>query len=236
MPDWLITYLGALQGDIVRTLAAELRAGGLGTAWLAFGLGALHALTPGHGKAALAAYLLGREARIGKGVRIALTAALLHILSGFAAFLALRFFVGQAHSLTGRGSPTFTVLGYGLIIVAGAVMLFQSVRPASAGHDGAHVLTGGIGLLPCPLTISVLGFAWVQGTAGMVTVVLAALALGIATTIGIVAVATILARQTLGQALAQRLPQLERGARVLQGAAGVAIIAIAVLTLLRLRL
>jgi ABC-type nickel/cobalt efflux system permease component RcnA len=87
MPDWLITYLGPLQGNIVRTLAAEIRARGLGTAWLAFGLGALHALTPGHGKAALAAYFLGREARIGKGVRIAVVAALLHVLSGFAAFL-----------------------------------------------------------------------------------------------------------------------------------------------------
>lgn len=234
MPDWLITYLGWLQGDIVRTLAAEMRAGGLGTAWLAFGLGALHALTPGHGK--LAAYFLGRKARIGKGVRIALVAALLHVLSGFAAFVVLRLFVSQAHSITGRGSPTFTVLGYGLIIVAGAVMLFQSVRPASAGHDAAHVLTGGIGLLPCPLTISVLGFAWVQGTAIMVMVVLAGLALGIATTIGIVAVVTILARNTLGHALAQRLPQLERGARVLQGAAGVAIIVIGTLTLSQLGL
>ena len=86
-------------------------------------------------------------------------AALLHVLSGFAAFLVLRFFIAQAHSITGRGSPTFTVLGYCLIIVAGAVMLFQSVRSASFGHDGAHLLTGGIGLLPCPLTVSVLGFA-----------------------------------------------------------------------------
>jgi nickel/cobalt transporter (NicO) family protein len=231
MPDWLIAYLGSLQGAIVRTLAAEMRAGGLGTAWLAFGLGALHALTPGHGKAALAAYFLGRAARVGKGVRIALTAALLHVLSGFAVFLVLRFIVGQAHSITGRGSPTFTLLGYGLIIIAGAVMLFQSLRPASAGHDGAHALTGGIGLLPCPLTISVLGFAWVQGTALMVGVVLVSLALGIATTIGIVAVVTILARHTLGQALAHRLPQLERGARIMQGIAGVVIIAIGLLTL-----
>jgi hypothetical protein len=37
----------------------------------------------------LAAYFLGREARIGKGVRIALVAALLHVLSGFTAFLVL---------------------------------------------------------------------------------------------------------------------------------------------------
>ena len=226
MPDWLIAYLGSLQGGIARTLAAEMRAGGLGTAWLAFGLGALHALTPGHGKAALAAYFLGREAHIGKGVRIALTAAMLHVLSGFAVFLALRFIVGQAPSITGRGSPTFTVLGYGLIVIAGAVMLFQSFRPSSTGHDSAHALTGGIGLLPCPLTISVLGFAWLQGTGIMVAVVLAALALGIATTIGIVAVVTILARYMLGQALAHRIPQLERGARVLQGIAGAAIVVI----------
>lgn len=184
-----------------------------------------------HGKAALAAYFLGREARVGKGVRIALTAALLHVLSGFAVFLVLRFIVGQAHSLTGRGSPTFTLLGYGLIIIAGAIMLFQSLRPAASGHDGAHALTGGIGLLPCPLTISVLGFAWVQGSAMMVAVVLAILALGIATTIGIVAMVTILARHTLGQALAHRLPQLERWSRIAQGIAGGAIIFIGLATL-----
>ena len=236
MSDWLIAYLGSLQGGIVRTLATELRAGALGTVGLAFALGALHALTPGHGKAALAAYFLGREADVGKGVRIALVAALLHVLSGFAVFLMLRFIVGQAHSITGRSSPTFTILGYGLIAVAGAVMLFQSVRPVSADHDGGqHALTGGIGLLPCPLTISVLGFAWVQGTAIMVALVLAALALGIATTIGTVAVVTILARNTLGEVLGHRLPQLERGARVLQGAAGAAIIAIGVLTLWQAR-
>ena len=55
-----------------------------------------------HGKAALAAYFLGREARIGKGVRVALAAALLHVLSGLGAFLLLRFVVGQAVSITGR--------------------------------------------------------------------------------------------------------------------------------------
>ncbi len=83
MPDWLIVWLGQSQGGIVRALATELRGGGIGTAGLAFALGALHALTPGLGKAALAAYFLGRVTHIGKGLRIALLAALLHVLSGF---------------------------------------------------------------------------------------------------------------------------------------------------------
>lgn len=79
-------------------------------------------------------------------------------------------------------------------------------------------------LLPCPLTVSVLGFAWAQSSAVMVVFVLLSLALGISLTIGIVAVLAILARSTMGAALAHRLPQLERGARVLQGVAAVVII------------
>src|SRR3954463_7968652 len=160
MPDWLIVYLGSLQGEVLRDLAVGLRAGGIGTFALAFTLGAVHALTPGHGKAALTAYFLGREAPIAKGLRVALVAAFLHVLSGFVIFLVLRLLVGQLPSISGRPSPTFMMIGYSLIVVAGIVMLYQSMRPAHAAHDGVHALTAGIGLLPCPLTISVLGFAW----------------------------------------------------------------------------
>jgi ABC-type nickel/cobalt efflux system permease component RcnA len=233
MLNWLIAYLTPVQGGILHSLSAELRAGGVSTIALAFALGAVHALTPGHGKTALAAYFLGRDAPVGKGVRMALTAAMLHVLSGLTIFLVLRLMLGQVPSITSRGSPSFTVLGYGLIVLAGAAMVFQSVRPSRHGHDGAHALTGGIGLLPCPLTILVLGFAWLEGTLLMVSVVLLALAAGIATTIGIVAVATILLRRVLGMAFVHRLPQLDYGTRVLQGLAGTAIVMIGVATLAR---
>ena len=235
MMDWLISYLASIQGGILRTLAVELRAGGIGAAALAFGLGALHALTPGHGKAALAAYFIGKEAHLGKGVRVALSAALLHVLSGFAAFLVLRFVIGQAPSISERGSPAFTAFGYGLVIIAGLLMLYQSLRPAHAHHDGAHALTAGIGLLPCPLTISVLGFAWVQASGAMVGLVLVSLAFGIALTIGMVALLTIVARRFIGAAVATWLPGLERWARVLQGVAGGLIVLIAAFTLWSLR-
>ena len=114
-------------------------------------------------------------------------------------------------------------------------MLFQSIKPAHVGYDDAHALTAGIGFLPCPLTISVLGFAWVQGSAAMVAMVLLSLALGITLTIGVVAVAAILARDTMGATLAHRLPALERRARLMQGLAAIAIIAIGVYTLTTLR-
>ncbi len=233
MPDWLIVWLGQIQGGIVRTLAAELRAGGIGTAGLAFALGALHALTPGHGKAALAAYFLGHEARISKGLRVALLAALLHVVSGFAFFLVLRVVVGQVPSPFGRGSPAFTAFGYGLIILAGLVMIGQSLRSDHKHANGSHAITAGIGLLPCPLTISVLGFAWTQSSAGMVGLVLVSIALGIALTIGGVALMAIIGRRRMGFALAGYLPGFKRGARLAQGLGGLAIVAIGAVTLWR---
>lgn len=234
MPDWLIVWLGEAQGQIVRTLAAELRTGGIGLIALAFALGALHALTPGHGKAALAAYFLGREARLAKGVKVALGAALLHVLSGLVIFLVFRLIVGQVPSMLGRSSPAYSYMGYALIILAGLVMIAQSVRPQHAHGDGAHALTAGVGLLPCPLTISVLGFAWTQSSLPMVLVVLVALALGVALTIGLVALAAIAGRRLLGAALADRLPALERWSRMLQAAAGCAIVIIGIATMMAL--
>ena len=112
-------------------------------------------------------------------------------------------------------------------------MLLQSLRKLQP-HDGEpHALTAGIGLLPCPLTISVLGFAWIQTNGAMVAVVLIALAMGIATTIGSVALISILGRRMMGAALAGYLPRLERSARILQGAAGAAIALIGLATLFK---
>jgi ABC-type nickel/cobalt efflux system permease component RcnA len=226
MPDWIIAFLSGVQRSLVATFATELRAGGLTTAYFAFFLGAVHALTPGHGKAALVAYFFGQQARIGTGVRVALSAAFLHVLMGFTVFLVLRFLVQQMPAMTGRGSPLFAVSGYALIGLAGAVMIAQSMRLSRPGA-GAPVLTVGIGLLPCPLTISVLGFAWAQGPGPITAAALLALAGGIAFTIGTVAVLAIFGRRALGPVLLARVPSLERGARILQAVAGVLIVALA---------
>jgi ABC-type nickel/cobalt efflux system permease component RcnA len=88
-------------GPAISPFSSTICAGSVGTAAFAFLLGALHALTPGHGKSVLAAYFLGQEARIRKGLGVTLTAALLHVVSGLAAFLVLRVLLGQM-----RGSTT----------------------------------------------------------------------------------------------------------------------------------
>lgn len=219
LPDWILSELSHLQRVTVTGLAAELRAGGILTAALAFGLGAIHALTPGHGKTALAAYFLGQEARLATGIRLALAAAFFHVATGFMAFVIVRLIMGQLPAITARGSPLFQAAGYALILLAGAMMIFQSLRSARTGPR-AHLLAAGIGLLPCPLTITVLGFAWAQASGPMVGLVLISLATGIAFTIGMVALAAIVGRRFLSS----RIEAFERGARIVQGVAGAMIV------------
>jgi ABC-type nickel/cobalt efflux system permease component RcnA len=91
-------------------------------------------------------------------------------------------------------SGSITAFGYGLIVLAGAVMLVQSLRAGSGAQGSTLALTAGVGLLPCPLTMSVLGFAWLQSSGVMVAIVLLSLALGISLTIGSVALFAMLAR------------------------------------------
>jgi cytochrome c biogenesis protein CcdA len=68
----------------------------------------------------------------------------------------------------------------------------------------------------------------------MVGLVLMSLALGISFTVGLVAVLAIAARRGLGAVFSQRLSDMERWARIVQGTAGALIVAIGVYTLARL--
>src|SRR5688572_27967211 len=73
---------------------ADMQAGSVGAALpivFAFALGLLHAMTPGHGKLIVFSYLIGREARPGRGMVMGLKVAIVHVLSGIAVFLLVRF-------------------------------------------------------------------------------------------------------------------------------------------------
>lgn len=179
----------------MRNLAAEVRSGGLGGLALAFALGALHALTPGHGKMALAAYFLSKDGNLATGVR-----------------------------------ARFTVFGYALIVFAGLIMLWQSFRPSHEHSHGSGTITAGIGLLPCPLTISVLGFARIQGTTAMAGFILIALTRGIATT-SVLLPWPQSCRGTSSERRSALTLGIGRWGRVVQGIAGAAVIAIGLYTL-----
>jgi nickel/cobalt transporter (NicO) family protein len=225
-------WIGQAQGGLMHALAEAMRTGSATTLLLAFALGALNAMTPGHGKTALTAYMLGRQTSANRGVRIALSAAALHIFSGLVVFLALRYLVKQSPLGTGRSPLPLAIVGAGFIVLAGVMMIWRAVRRDTHTHDDAHSLTFGIGLLPCPVTVSVLSFAWLQSSVLMMTATIFSLALGIGSTIVTVALAANATQRLLGQEACGASAKINRSIPVLQTFFGIVLVMVGVRMLL----
>lgn len=148
------------------------------TLGLAFGLGALHALEPGHGKTAMLVYLSGERRSLLHPLVMGLSSAIAHSVSliGIAATVHLTH-----HLITGdHGHNDQAVthamqwISAGLVVTVGVWMAISAWRAqptkcgcGSAGHDCADKKTDGqsssrtsysmsallgvaFGLLPCP--------------------------------------------------------------------------------------
>ena len=100
--------------------------------------GAGHALTPGHGKTIVAAYLIGSRSTPWHALYLGLTVTLTHTLGVFALGLVALF--ASQYVLPEQLYPWLGAVS-GLIVVGlGAAMLWGRVRPllARRGHDHHH--------------------------------------------------------------------------------------------------
>ena len=132
-------------------------------------LGLVHALTPGHGKAIIFSYFLGHNADPFSGIKVAAGAAVTH--GSIAVILVL--IAGRVISPLGRptGAGAWLELTAGLIVAGiGAlyvVLSLRGLRRLTLHSHGAEAsrpfLAIAMGLLPCPLTIIVVGSAINQG-------------------------------------------------------------------------
>lgn len=135
---------------------AELIRQGSGHVWLyvplAFVLGALHGLEPGHSKTMMAAFIIAVRGTVGQAVLLGLSAAFSHsLLIWVLAFGALHF--GQNWSA--ESSEPWLQLASGLIVVAMAAWMLWRLRrdraphsssdSHSPGHDHGHSHSHGCG-------------------------------------------------------------------------------------------
>lgn len=101
-----------------------------------FGLGALHALEPGHGKTVVGAYLIGSKGRTLDAVILGLVVTLTHsgtvILLGILSTVAAAFFVPETVT------KVLEVVSGGLIIAVGGWMIGVRLRQARSGHAHPH--------------------------------------------------------------------------------------------------
>jgi ABC-type nickel/cobalt efflux system permease component RcnA len=180
---------------------------------VAFFLGAVHALTPGHGKAIVAAYLVGSRGRVLDAVWLGGIVTATHTASVFALGIAAlyasqRFAMDRIQSWLGLVS--------GLLVAAiGASLLWQRMRHAHAHphehghhhdhphthpHDHGHEHSGNLlslgisgGLVPCPEALVVLMISISLGRLWLGLAVLVAFSLGLATVLIAVGTAMVLA-------------------------------------------
>jgi nickel/cobalt exporter len=229
----------AAQRWIYGSLSGDLSAFATTRDWLALAavlplgvlFGAIHALTPGHGKTVLASYLVGARLAVMRALAVAAALAITHVASAVVLALTAAPLVTRTLGGVGR-APLLENVSRGLLAAIGLWFLYRALRgPAHEHREG--VMVGVIaGLVPCPLTLFAMFFALSRGVPEAGLIFAAAMMLGIGLTLGAVATLTVIAREWATAFLARHGASVAKASRALEGATGVALVAIGLRELL----
>jgi nickel/cobalt transporter (NicO) family protein len=191
--------------------------------------GAAHALTPGHGKALVAGYLVGTKGRPRHAFLLGATVTVTHTAGVFA--LGLVTLLLSQFVVPERLYPWLTLVSGLLVVAVGLGVLRSRLRKVSQvsdssrtphahhhghAHDHAHhhhhdhhdaltsrgILGVGVaaGLLPCPSALVVLLSAIALHRVGFGLALIVAFSLGLAATITAIGLVAVLARQAFSRA------------------------------------
>jgi nickel/cobalt exporter len=178
----------------------------------AAGWGALHALSPGHGKGMVAAYLVGTRGSSADAVLLGLTVTVAHTAGVFA--LGLVTLGLSAWVLPEDLYPWLTLVSGLLVVVVGASVLRGHLRTRSHAHHHHHghhhhaptrrgllALGASAGIIPCPSALVVLLGAIAQHELGLGFALIVAFSAGLAATLVALGLAVVWTRR-----LSRRLP------------------------------
>jgi nickel/cobalt transporter (NicO) family protein len=172
----------------------------------AFGWGAFHALSPGHGKAMVAAYLVGTRGTARHAVALGATVTVTHTAGVFA--LGLVTLLLSQYVLPEDLYPWLTLASGLLVVTVGLGVLRSRLRGRRAhhhnhhGHEHDEVTWMGLigmgasaGLIPCPSALVVLLGAISQHEVGLGLVLITAFSVGLAATLTALGLAVVYARR-----------------------------------------
>ncbi|MEO1145072.1 MAG: sulfite exporter TauE/SafE family protein [Cyanobacteria bacterium J06638_22] len=140
LPAWALAHPNHAEPDLLRLLEPEAMTPSLllASLSLAVGLGAAHALSPGHGKTMAAAYLVGNRGTPWHAVVLGVTTTVTHTLMVFilGAIALLAAQVGWADHIY----PVLSLLSGVIVLVIGAKLLYERWGAVSAEleHNQAH--------------------------------------------------------------------------------------------------
>jgi nickel/cobalt exporter len=209
--------------DLIATQVDALKATGaieplLMLILIGFGYGAFHVLAPGHGKVIVASYFLGNKAKWKEGVWAGAIMAVGHTVTSIGIVVVLNLLLGMTNMDVLAKARYAEMVGYGLIIVIGAWMLWNAATKAEAcascghvhGASEAHGLDDARGffsrgvslfasasLVPCAGSMIILLFTLANDIlwAGVISVI--AIAIGMWLTITLIGFASMAVRRML---------------------------------------
>ena len=238
--DFLTDFQRRANAEIAFHMNAIERGENLGAFLLAlavaFAYGAVHALGPGHGKFVVVSYFLGREARVMRGVVMAIQIAIVHVIAAvvivWLADLVLRggFGLGLSDVPGVRAASFLIIVGIGLYMLyraARATLAARADRASRHEHSHAHshghspphhhghphhhhhhhhghshggkaeggILALAAGMVPCPGAVLIMLYAVANDMIVPGSLLVAAMSLGIGSSICVLGVGAILARQ-----------------------------------------
>ena len=231
------TTRGHSAGDGLASVFARASSGRGALVFLllaAFGWGALHALSPGHGKAMVAAYLVGTRGRARHAVALGATVTVTHTMGVFA--LGLVTLALSAYVLPEQLYPWLNLTSGLLVLGVGGAVLRARLphrRPHAHGQHHHHDHAGeritprslvamgaSAGLIPCPSALVVLLAAIAQAQVALGLVLIGAFSLGLAATLTALGLAVVRA-----SALTARLSPSGRLVTVVPAASALVIVA-----------
>jgi ABC-type nickel/cobalt efflux system permease component RcnA len=180
----------------------------------AFAWGALHALSPGHGKSMVAAYLVGTRGTARHAVALGATVTIAHTAGVFA--LGLVTLALSQYVLPEDLYPWLALASGLLVLAVGIGVLRSRVRKARHHHhhhDDHHhhhhdsevswrsliAMGASAGLIPCPSALVVLLAALSQHQVALGLVLITAFSLGLAATITGIGLVVVYARAQLSR-------------------------------------
>ena len=141
--DFLMDFQRRANAEVAFHMNAIERGENLGALFLAlavaFAYGAIHAFGPGHGKFVVVSYFLGREARVMRGVVMALQIAIVHVIAAIVIVWLADLVLRGGFGLGLSDVPGVRAASFLIIVGIGLYMLYQAVRASlRARGRGAH--------------------------------------------------------------------------------------------------
>jgi len=206
---------------------------------VAFGWGALHALSPGHGKAMVAAYLVGTRGTARHALGLGATVTVTHTIGVFA--LGVITLALSQYVLPEDLYPWLTLISGLMVLAIGAGVLRSRLHRARAHHHDHHHngpedlnwrglvgMGAAAGLIPCPSALVVLLAAISQHEVALGLLLITAFSLGLAGTLSVLGLAVVRARRLL-----PRLGVSSRIAATLPAASALLVVAVGCILTLR---